>query len=316
MLWNDTIRSLVFNFTRGKFGAIMPDESIQLIPDAPEFSEEVLGRCRETGNYMPVVFEWYKFVSQLAMIIAHIKPESPAFREVPPQHYYVLMGLLNRCARLTLSNVALSHEGKFGETTAIVDRCIFESAIKIIWLCFEPEQEKYNRYLANGLKTELGLKAQILSNISIRDGSEQPIETRMLRSIANHIEASGLTEDEISSARPMPDIASILTALGHDRLLYVVAQKLGSHHVHGTWPSLVFHYIERQSGNSEFEFEPRGHNCDTHVNQFLFTALFLINAMQGYTKYVLDDDSHRAFWGLLEATERKIKELYFSTESE
>lgn len=293
----------------------MPDDT-QLIPDAPQFSEEVLKRCEETRDYMPVVFEWYKFVSQLAIIIAHIKPDSPAFQEVLPQHYYVLMGLLNRCARLMLSNVALSHQGKFGETTAIVDRCIFESATKIIWLCFQPEQEKFDRYLASGLRTELELQAHILSNIAANNGSEKQIEKRMLQSIDKHIKASGLSEGEILSSKSLPDIASILKMLGHDRLLYVVAQKLGSHHVHGTWPSLIFHYLEREDEGLKFEFVPRGHNCDTHVNQFLFTSLFMINAMQGYTKYMLDDESHAAFWGLLDSTERKINELYSLTDSE
>jgi hypothetical protein len=81
-----------------------------------------------------------------------------------------------------LANIALSHEGKFGETTAIVDRCIFETAVKIVWLCEDPSQEKFDQYLAEGLKTDLEFKAQIESNIAARNGQAQPIETRMLRS--------------------------------------------------------------------------------------------------------------------------------------
>jgi hypothetical protein len=74
-----------------------------------------------------------------------------------------------------LSNVALSHEGKFGETTAIIDRCIFESAVKIIWLCQSASDEEFTRYLADGLKTELEFKKRIKRNIVANGGKVSPI---------------------------------------------------------------------------------------------------------------------------------------------
>lgn len=116
-----------------------------IIPNPPKFSDEDMQRCRDTGDYKPVLFEWYKFVGSLCVVVANIRPDCPVYRAIPPQHYYVLAGLLNRCARLMLSNVALSHEGKFGETTAIVDRCIFETAVKIIWLSHNASQEEFTR---------------------------------------------------------------------------------------------------------------------------------------------------------------------------
>ena len=123
-----------------------PDKENQ-IPDAPTFSDEEMQRCRGSGDYKPVLFEWYKFVGSLCCVAAFIRPDSPAYCVISPQHYYVLIGLLNRCARLMLSNVVLSHERKFGETTAIVDRCIFESAVKIIWLCHSASDEEFARSL-------------------------------------------------------------------------------------------------------------------------------------------------------------------------
>lgn len=284
------------------------------LPSPPRFTDEQIAHCKRTGDYMPMVFEWYKFTGMIAFILGHIMPESPAFRPVPPQHYYVLMGLLNRCARLMLSNVAISNEGKFGETTAIVDRCIFESAIKVIWLCFKEDQDEFNRFIASGLKTEIELKAEIQCNIAARGGMELPIETRMLRSISNHISASCMTEAEIIATKPMRNVASLLTALGHDRLFYVIGQKIGSHHVHGTWPSLLFHYIQKRDDNSTYIFGPRGNDCNTHINQFLFGALFVVNSMQGYSKYLLEDETHAGFWNLLESVSGELQGMVTLTE--
>lgn len=176
---------------------------------------------------------------------------------------------------------------KFGETTAIVDRCIFESAVKIVWLCSGPSPEKFTRYLADGLKTELEFKAKIESNIAARSDEALGIETRMLTSVRNHMAAAGLTEAQISEAKKLPDLASMLSAIGFDRLIYITAQKIGSHHVHGTWPSLLFHYLEEEPRGSG-TFIPRGHDCATHVNQFMFVPLIVLAALSAYVNYVFE----------------------------
>jgi hypothetical protein len=196
-----------------------------LIPKPPTFSEEEMRTCREAGDYMPILFEWYRYVGLLCIFFISIRPDSPAYNAVPPQHYYVLIGLLNRCARLMLSNLALSHEGNFGETTVIVDRCIFESAVKIIWLSYKASQDEFKRYLADGLKTELEFRARIELDIANDGGNILPIQTRMLKSIDRHIAASGLTPDEIKATKKQRDMAAIIDALGFDRLIYITAQK-------------------------------------------------------------------------------------------
>jgi len=139
-----------------------------MLPEAPPFSAQFVADCRTSGDYSPMLFEWYKFVGSLAALVAHIQRESPAYKTIARREFHFLIGLLNRCARLMLSNVALSHEGNFGETTAIIDRCIFESAIKALWLMQEPSDERFDRYFADGLRTELEFKGHIETNIAER----------------------------------------------------------------------------------------------------------------------------------------------------
>ena len=172
------------------------------VPDPPKISDEQMEKCRESGDYMPVLFEWYKFAAHLCIFFAMIESESPAVRDIPRIQYAVLTGLLNRCARLMLSNIALSHNGRFGETTTLLDRCIFESSLKVEWLCHKGTEDSFKRYLADGLKTEIELTAEIENNIAAREGNQVlNIEERMLNSIRRHIALAGLTEEKSNKPR-------------------------------------------------------------------------------------------------------------------
>jgi Family of unknown function (DUF5677) len=278
------------------------------VPEPPKITAGDLEKCRESGDYCPIFFEWYKFVGALCNFFARISQDSPALRNIEPLHYSVLIGLLNRCARLMLSNVALSHNGLFGETTALIDRCIFESCVKAAWLCGSDSKEMFTRFLADGLKTELALKDEIEANIAAREGNGVlEIEKRTLASISRHLRSSGLTDEEIATAKKLPDLAAMLDALGQDRLTYVVGQKLGSHHVHGTWPSLRLHYLEE---NDAGVLRPRDHECATHVNQYIMVPLVVLDAMRSFVTFIFQSkDDIEPMVGLVESVMGEIQAL-------
>ncbi len=279
----------------------------EAVPRPPQISVEQLEKCRKTGDFCPILFEWYKFTGALCNFFASIKHESAALRNVLAQEYYLLIGLLNRCSRLMLANVALSHEGVFGETTAIIDRCIFESAVKVVWLAESPVPDKFQRLIADGLKTELEFRDKINANIEAREGDVLAIEKRMLSSIENHITSSGMSAAEIATSKKCPDLASMIDGIYHDRLLYLVGQKMGSHHVHGTWPSLRLHYLEE---GEDGELRPRDHNCETHVNQYVFIPLVVLAAMGAFVRFVLTDaEDQRVFLNLLKSVQEKINKI-------
>lgn len=276
------------------------------IPQPPEISLDQLESCRESGDYCPVMFEWYKYTGLICNYYASIQIDSPAVRTIQPIHYAVLIGLLNRCARLMFSNVALSHEGLFGETTSIIDRCIFESALKVIWLCKKGDEESFLRFLADGLKTELDFKKSINTKITNRSGEKLIIEERMLASIDRYIASAELSEDQIASAKRLPDLAAMINTIGHDRLLHIVGQKIGSHHIHGTWPSLWLHYLEEEKGI----LVPRDHDCPTHINQYVFIPLVVIEAMKAFVRFVFPDSGDvQALLELIESVTEEIQEL-------
>ena len=281
-------------------------EMSDLFPEAPQFSEQEWDECRKRHDYRPILFEWYKYAASLVMIASHIMPESPACKKIEPLKYYILAGLLSRCARLMLSNVALSHTGKFGETTSIIDRCIFESAVKIRWFCANDDISVFHTYCLEGLKTESALKRKIIANIDLRDGVVLPIEERMLDSIKNHFDAAGVSEEKTHKPKRLPKLDKMIDSLGDDELLYITGQKLGSHHVHGTWPSLLFHYLEEREEYSDFRFGLRGHDCETHTNQYIYIPLVVIGAAKDYLSFLLLPEEEEAFRDILDKTKEEI----------
>lgn len=255
-------------------------------PDLPIIDSDTVEKCRRTNNYEPIFFELYKHVGIVCSLISCINSDSDVVRNVSKQHFEILVGLLNRCSRLMLSNVVLSHEGKFGETTAIIDRCILESAINIKWLCKNSSEESFNRYLVDGLKSDLELESQVVDNINARDGKVLVIEQRMLESINRCVNLSGLKKDSILEISKLPNFASRLNDVGFDRSLYTVIQRMGSHHVHGSWSSLLFHYLEEVDG----KLIPRDHPVSTNVIQFIHIPLVIMDAMNDFICFITKDN--------------------------
>lgn len=277
-------------------------------PDPPKIEESLLAACRASDDFRPVLFEWYKYVGIVANFVASLRRDSPAARKISELHYAVLIGLLNRVARLILANVALSHKGKFGESTAIVDRCIFESCVKLAWLCApDTSIERFDQFIADGLKTEVEFEKEIRANVAGRGGKVLQIEKRMLASIARCFADVGITAEQAAASKKLPDVAAMIKALGQSRLLYVVGQRIGSHHVHGTWISLRIHYLEKDPNGG---LRPRDHDCQTHVNQFLMIPGVVLIAMQAFVGFIFTDESVvKGFDQLLKGVGREIEKI-------
>lgn len=255
------------------------------MPLPPTFSEEQYEDCRQKKDFRSMLFEWYRYTGRIAILYASVSPSSSALKSVPPLHFAILTGLLNRCARLMVANIALSHKGYFGETVSILDRCIFESSMKLMWLCKTGTVESFNRYIADGLKTELELKGKINANIAARDQKTQKIEERMLKSIERTFSETGLPQSEILATKPLPDLAAMTSVVYDDRLLYVVGQKIGSHYVHGTFHNLTRFYLKNENGS----YSLRDHDCEIKPDQYVFSARFALDAIVSFVQYVSAD---------------------------
>ena len=254
-----------------------------MIPDPPKIDADDMRKCRETGDYSPVLFEWYKFVAGLCVTFANLLQDTPIVRkDITKRDYGILIGLLNRSARIMLANVALSHKGGFGESTSILDRSIFESCVVLSWLCKSNKEDRFDRYIASGLKTQIELKTQLEKAIDARGGVKLNIEVRMLQSVEGCLDEAGFDENKIKLTKGLPDLASMIEYLGHQRFSYTAGQRISSHHVHGTWVGLRNHYIEL-ADNGVYHTKL---SSQTHVNQYVYIAYVVLDALRYFVNYV------------------------------
>jgi len=262
-------------------------------PNPPTFPPELVDDCRREGDYRPMLFEWYKHVGLVCNQVASIQIESPAVRKISTVHYSILVGLLNRCSRLMMANMALSSSsnGYYGETTQIIDRCIAESAIKVQWLTAKGDEESFTRYLADGLKKDLIAKAEVMANIANRAGTQLQIETRILKSIDDCLQTSGLSEKQVSDAKKIPDLLSMMLYLKFPEGMYTAIQKMGSHSIHGTWTDLILHYLELDDQGA---IHLRDHDVKTHHGQFVLIIYLVLRALKRFLLFMAADPSYFA----------------------
>jgi Family of unknown function (DUF5677) len=217
--------------------------SDRLLLPAPNFAPEILAECQRLRDALPIIFEWYKRVGMIASTCASILHEASGTCKIPVREYRIVTGLLMRCARLMRCVLELARHHRFGESIPVLTRSLCESAVKAGWLTTERTPDAFRRYIADGLKAELELKADIERSIAAR-GHPVVIETRMLASIASCFAPSGLSEADVRTTPKLPDMATMYErTIGSARGLYLVVHKLGSHATHGTWVDLILRHL-------------------------------------------------------------------------
>ena len=271
----------------------------------PTFEPDLVEECRRSGKVMPIIFEWYKYVGRITIDTANIIPDQPACRSVPPVQFAVLIGLLNRIFRLQLATLRLGHDRKHGESVRILGRCIDETAVKVRWLCEAELSDRFERYLAEGLRRDLESKDRIECNIERRDGEILEIERRMLASIDRCVTASGLTEEQVRGACHLPNLWSIYADLGYEPFVYLATQALGAHAVHGTWTDLMFHYLEPDETEG---LTLQDHPSRPNEEQFVMSSSLILDALSSFVTYIMDTEASHIYLLRLSEIRDKIRE--------
>ena len=263
-----------------------------IVPDAPDITSELIVECEESGDFRPILFEYYRFIAQLSVTCSCIQFDSPAWTGKSRKTWEVVVGSFTRCHRLMAANLEYFQHDRYGEATQILDRCLFETAVKIIWLVSDPTEDRTRRFLEGSLRPDRELEQRIEKNIKDRSDQVLVIENRMLRSIARHRNLAGFGAVDPDTFRRMPDLSVILKDIGEDRAAYVSIGKIGSNHVHGNWGSLLSAYL-KVDGNGEIE--PRHEQLPSIVDQYVLLPLYIISSQKAFLLNCFEEGEFRDY---------------------
>lgn len=208
----------------------------------PVIDDHLIASCRASRNAMPIVFIWSCYAVRVTRPIAALQLPLELGNEARAQrHHLALAGLVLRASNLLHAMLELAKEQDHGEAFRVLARSASEASIKLRWL-LSGDDERLNRFLAEGLKAELELRSITTANIESR-GWPLPIEVQFLESIEKVLRLCGLSQDEIETAKKLPDMARMYDEVGLGRHLYVTTHKLGSQATHATWLDIVVSYL-------------------------------------------------------------------------
>ncbi len=255
-----------------------------LLPERVDVSEEVLAKARREGRHLGLAFALYKEAATLITLCSGafigVHPESVKLsreRAIPA-------ALLARIAKFMSGVLHLAQTGNFGEVVMALNRPMLESAVDVMYLCQTDDQERYRRFVVDGLSTERDLVDRVNANIAKR-GHKLPIEDRLLAGAARIFRASGMAiEDVDPKARPL-DLASRLRALGREDD-YLFIQRLPSAAVHGTWLDLLHHHIRELEGGG---FAVRFMQTPMSVRLLAPIAVIMLEAAEVFVEHFLSE---------------------------
>jgi len=218
----------------------------KLLGEITPVTEEVLAGFTEQDHFSHLAFDLYKETGILLSVCAHLCTEEEANAAVIERNHAICAGLLIRISKFTVAVTQLLATAERGKVVMALHRSVMESAINLRFLLFKNDNEVYQQFVQSSLAPERELVDRIQENIGKREKHEiWPIENRMLDSIQSTCRLSGVRIEDIGPRRGQwaGGMKERLKALGEEEL-YLFAERLPSHAVHGTWVDLLLHHLE------------------------------------------------------------------------
>lgn len=171
------------------------------------------------------------------------------------------------------------------ETSFILTRLHFETAVNAQYLMNRADHDLFDDFVRHSLFYEKGLRERIEKNISERGGEVEPIEDRMLKSIARAEQAAQISLSELPAKKPQnwggKNLFEKTRSLGLESTYHAIFSN-ASASVHGNWGDLYQHHLtmDDKGFHAKIDFSnPRPQHLET-------AALFSIMVVSGFIDFL------------------------------
>ena len=258
----------------------------QYLTEIVPVTDEEIKKCVEAGSFMPLAFELFKEAGSILVIVSNAYL---SYYDKPPvmsRNQAILAGMITRIYKLMISILQLTVPDERGEVIMILQRCILETVINILFLIHHNDEELFDSFVKLSLAPERELYNIIMKRIDARDGASLPIEERMLSTIERLCKNSDLSIEEVSPkykqwGGSFPDKLEALNM----KEAYVALQRIPSHTVHGSWADLLMHHIEPVEGG----FRPNTEWRRVDERMYTSTSLLALDAAYEYLSHIFQE---------------------------
>lgn len=195
-------------------------------------------------SFSKIAFYLYKETVMISILSSELYESCNPDEAILSRKQAISAGLVARISKFMTSVLALLCDKKnHGEVIMALNRCITESAINLIFFCEKATEQDFDEFIKSSLKPERDTYIYINENIAKR-GGELPIEKRMLNSINQLFESSGIKNfEELKSIPKRKNYKEIMEAVDMESV-YPMLQGISSHSIHGTWVDIIKHHLE------------------------------------------------------------------------
>jgi len=267
---------------------------------------ERMARLTSEDGFMSIAVELMKEISKITVILACSYPpaENNIVRKLT-RNEAILGGLFVRLAKLQSGYLDAVCQRR-SEIASILERCLSETIINLIYLITQNSNELYDEYIIYSLREEKKLLDLIDKNVTSR-GYELPIESRMRSSIMRSFDSSGLAPDQIDETNRKTWGGSIFRRAESIGLAeaYRALFGLPSHVIHGNWQDLLRFHV-KQEGD---EFLPSMEWTIPRPQPIFLLGLLSAAVCELYLNEKLPDCEDRRFLlEIINDCQRRIKE--------
>jgi len=222
-----------------------------------------------------------------------------------PRNQAICAGLILHTSKLMVEVVHILAKHGSSMVVKTVNRSILEAMTNLQFLITKDDNEYYDKFVAYSFGPERELYDDINAEIKKNDGVIQPIEERMLKSIAAKCKASAVNIDEIPAkhrewATNMRERLKAIDIPG----LYNTYRTL-SHSIHVSWVELLSNDLEQDAETGLFKPRLKLRKIDARLLSPI--AVFVLEASSLYIKRFLG--AIRPVRLLLERLEAQIARL-------
>ena len=276
-----------------------------------EVTDEMLQVCRETGKFGSLLFDLYKEAGGLLTVASAAYVGYPGDTVKLERNQAICAGLLVRITKLMTSVVKLSSGLEHGETVQLLNRCIIESIVNVRYLLLKDSGEVYDKFVKSSLRPERELYDIIHENVRLRGRERLVIEERILKSILNKCQSSGVTIEEINPKAGSwgGSLQDRVKALGFGERAYTVLQGIPSHAIHGTWMDLLNNHLLRR----ESAFEPNFDHLKTEGELLWPVAFLAAEAARDYLDKYFGRQHAETLYERLDSVQERLMKVAKST---